>query len=138
MTDDLTFEELPPGRYNGRVEKVHYFFKATTHIVITYKLDTPHGEVRCIVERLPIEAPPSSASYFHTALGVGRVEEILRTKGLSLADANAAGGIRALPGLLEGSAICVITRNRRVAGFNGPVVERVEALEETLDDDHPP
>ena len=43
MTDDLTIEELPPGRYNGTVEKVRYIFTATTHIVITYKLDTPHG-----------------------------------------------------------------------------------------------
>ena len=131
MTDDLTFEELPPGRYKGTVEKVRYSFKATTHIVITYRLDTPDGEVRRIVERLPINAPSSSASYFQTALGKGRVEDILRTKGLSLADAQAAGGIRALPGLLEGSAICVVTRNRRVAGFNVPVVDRIEALEET-------
>ena len=131
MTDDLTFEELPPGRYNGTVEKVRYSFKAATHIVITYKLDTPDGEVRRIGERLPIDAPPSSAFYFQTALGKGRVEDILRTKGLSLADAQAAGGIRALPGLLEGSAICVVTRNRRVAGFNCPVVDRIEALEET-------
>ena len=131
MTDDLTFEELPPGRYNGTVEKVRYSFKAATHIVITYRLDTPDGEVRRIDERLPIGAPSSSASYFQTALGKGRVEDILRTKGLSLADAQAAGGIRALPGLLEGSAICVVTRNRRVAGFNCPVVDRIEALEET-------
>ena len=131
MTDDLTFEELPPGRYKGTVEKIRYSFKAATHIVITYRLDTPDGEVRRIVERLPIDAPSSSAFYFQTALGKGRVEDILRTKGLSLADAQAAGGIRALPGLLEGSAICVVTRNRRVAGFNCPVVDRIEALEET-------
>ena len=128
MTDGLIFEELPPGRYNGTVEKVRYSFNEVTHIVIAYKVDTPHGEVRRIVERLPINAPPSSAFYFQTALGVGRVEEILRTKGLSLADARAAGGIRALPGLLEGSVICVVTRNRRTAGFNCPIVDRVEAF----------
>jgi hypothetical protein len=126
MTDDLIFEELPPGRYNGTVEKVRYSCKEATHIVITYKVDTPHGEVRRIVERLPINAPSSSALYFQTALGRGRVEEILRTKGLCLADAQAAGGIRALPGLLEGSVICVVTRNRRTAGFNCPVVERID------------
>ena len=85
MTDDLTFEELPPGRYKGTVEKIRYSFKAATHIVITYKLDTPDGEVRRIVERLTIDAPPSSAFYFETALGKRRVEDILRTKGLSLA-----------------------------------------------------
>jgi hypothetical protein len=129
MTDDLIFEELPPGRYKGMVEKVRYSFKAATHIVITYKLDTPHGEVRRIVESLPINAPSRSALYFQTVLGRGRVEEILRTKGLSLADAQAAGGIRALPGLLEGSVICVITGNRQTAGFNCPVVDRVEALD---------
>jgi hypothetical protein len=128
MTDDLIFKELPPGRYKGTVEKVRYSFKAATHIVITYKVDEPHGEVRRIVERLPVNAPCSSAFYFQTALGIGRVEEILRTKGLSLADAQAAGGIRALPGLLEGSVICVVTKNRRTAGFNCPVVDRVEAL----------
>ena len=126
MTDDLTFEELPPGRYNGTVERVRYSFKAATHIVITYKLDTPNGEARRIDERLPIGAPSSSAVYFLTALGERRVEDILRTKGLSLTDAQAAGGLRALPGLLEGSAICVVTRNRRVAGFNCPVVDRIE------------
>src|SRR6516225_5742110 len=129
MTDELIFEELPPGRYKGMVEKVRYSFKAVTHIVITYKVDTPHGEVRRIVESLPITAPSSSAFYFPTAFGRGRVEEILRTKGLSLTDAQAAGGIRALPGLLEGSVICVITRNRPTAGFNCPVVNRVEALD---------
>jgi hypothetical protein len=127
MKDDLIFEELPPGRYNGTVEKVRYIFNAATHIVITYKVDTPDGEVRRIVERLPINAPSWSALYFQTVLGIGRVEEILRTKGLSLADAQAAGGIRALPGLLEGSVICVVTGNRRTAGFNCPVVDRVEA-----------
>ena len=127
MTDDLTFEELPPGRYNGTVEKIRYSFKATTHIAITYKLDMPGGEVRRIDERLPIGAPSSSALYFLTALGKRRVEDILRTKGLSLADARAAGGLRALPGLLEGSAICVVTRNRQVAGFNCPVVDHIEA-----------
>jgi hypothetical protein len=127
MTDDLIFEELPPGRYNGTVEKVRFSFNAATHIVITYKVDTLHGEVRRIVERLPINAPSWSALYFQTVLGMGRVEEILRTKGLSLADAQAAGGIRALPGLLEGSVTCVVIRNRRTAGFNCPVVDRVEA-----------
>ena len=127
MTDDLILEELPPGRYKGMVEKVRFIFMAATYIVITYKIDTQHGEVRRIVERLPISAPSSSAFYFQTAFGKRRVEEILRTKGLSLADANAAGGIRALPGLLEGSVISVITRNRWTAGFNCPVVDRVEA-----------
>ena len=126
MTDDLTFEELPPGRYNGTVERVRYSFKAATHIVIAYRLDTPDGKVRRIDDRLPISAPSSSAFYFLTAQGKGRVEDILRTKGLSLADAQAAGGLRALPGLLEGSAICVVTRNRRVAGFNCPVVDHIE------------
>ena len=126
MTVDLTFEERPPGRYKGTVERVRYSFKAATHIVITYRLDTPDGKVRRIDERLPIGAPSSSASYFQTALGKGRVEDILRTKGLSLADAQAAGGLRALPGLLEGSAICVVTRNRRMAGFNCPVVDHIE------------
>ena len=126
MTDDLTFEELPPGRYNGTVEKIRYSFKAATHIVITYKLDTPNGEARRIVERLPISSPSSSVFYFQTALGKGRVEDILRTKGLSLADAQGAGGLRALPGLLEGSAICVVTRNRLAAGFNCPVVDHIE------------
>ena len=128
MTDDLTFEELPPGRYKGTVERVRYSFKAATHIVITYKLDTQDGGVRRVDERLPIHAPSSSTAYFQTALGKGRVAEILRTKGLSLADAQAIGGTRALPGLLEGSAICVVTRNRQAAGFNCPVVHHIEAL----------
>src|SRR5262249_24230268 len=120
-------EELPPGRYNGTVEKIRYSFKEATHIIITYKVDTPHGDVRRIVERLPINAPSSSALYFQTTLGAGRVEEILWTKAVSLAEANAAGGMRALPGLLEGSVICIVTKNRRTAGFNCPIVDSVEA-----------
>src|SRR5262245_40174396 len=114
---DPIFEGLPPGHDNATVERVRYSFNVATHVVITYKVDTPLGEVRRIVERFPISAPSSSAFYFQTALGKGRVEEILRTKGLSLADAQAAGGLRALPGLLEGSVICVVTRTggRRVS-----------------------
>jgi hypothetical protein len=121
--DQLDFEELPPGRYDGTVEKVRFNFKATTTIVITYKLDTPNG-VRRIEERTLIVAPASSAAYFQTTRGLGRVEDILRTQGLSLAD---AGGLRDLPRLLEGAAIGVVTRNQRVAGFNVPVVVRIEA-----------
>ena len=34
---DLGFEELPPGRYDGVVEKIRYNFRTTTQIVITYK-----------------------------------------------------------------------------------------------------
>jgi hypothetical protein len=125
MTDDLTFEELPPGRYDGTVEKIRYVFKATTQISITYKLATPHG-VRQLIEKILISAPPASTSYFYTTKGLGRVEDILRTKQLSLADAQEAGGLRALPGLLEGSAIRVVTRNQRVGGYNTPVVVRIE------------
>ena len=131
MTDDLTFEELPPGRYKGTVEKIRYSFKAATHIVITYKLDTPNGEVRRIVETLPIDAPSSSASYFPTAQGKGRVEDILRTKGLSLADAQAAAGsghCRACSRAVQ-SASSPGTGGR--PGSTVPVVDRIEALEET-------
>ena len=55
MTDDLTFEELPPGRYNGTVERVRYSFKAATHIVIAYRLDaerrTKQGAEQCALSR---------------------------------------------------------------------------------------
>ena len=71
MTDDLTFEELPPGRYKGTVEKIRYIFKAATHIVITYKLDTPDGEVRRIVERLPIECSVLVGSLLPDGAGQG-------------------------------------------------------------------
>ena len=122
---DLGIEELPPGRYDGRVEKVRYTFKAMTKIIITYKLDTPDG-IRRVDDDFLISAPPSSASYYRTTQGLGRVEDILRIRGLSLADAEAAGGLRSLPDLLEGVALGIVTRNRRTAGFNCPVVVRVE------------
>jgi hypothetical protein len=125
MRDDLGFEELAPGRYDGTVEKIRFVFKATTKIVITYKLDTPSG-VRRLAETILISAPPASASYFHTTQGLGRVEDILRTRGLSLADAQHGGGLRALPGLLEGVAVGVVTKNQRIAGYNTPVVMRIE------------
>ncbi len=119
---DLGFEELAPGRYDGVVERVRYAFGATTRIVITYKLETPDG-TRRLEERILISAPPSSASYFHTTAGLARVEDILRIRRMSLADAD---GLKSLPGLLEGVELGVITRNKRTAGFNCPVVTRVE------------
>ena len=51
-----------------------------------------------------IDAPQSSVSYFHTTAGLARVEDILRIRGMSLADAD---GLKSLPGLLEGAAISV-------------------------------
>jgi hypothetical protein len=122
---ELGIEELPPGRYAGMVEKVRYTFTAITKIIITYKIDTPHG-IRRLDDDFLISAPPSSASHYRTTQGLGRVEDILRINGRSLADAKAAGGLRALPGMLEGTALGVVTRNRRTAGFDCPVVIRVE------------
>ena len=44
MSDELSFEELPPGRHGGTVEKVRYSdFRATTQIIFTYKLQTSAG-----------------------------------------------------------------------------------------------
>ena len=122
---DLGIEVLPPGRYAGRVEKVRYTFTAITWITITYRLDTPDG-IRRVEETFLISAPPSSASHYRTTHGLGRVEDILRIKGLTLADAEAAGGLKSLPNLLEGVALGIVTQNRRTAGFNCPVVVRVE------------
>jgi hypothetical protein len=121
---DLGIEVLPPGRYAGRVEKVRYTFTANTWITITYRLDTPDG-IRRVDDHFLISAPPSSASHYRTTHGLGRVEDILRIRGLTLADAEAAGGLKSLPNLLEGVALGIVTQNRRTAGFNCPVVVRV-------------
>jgi len=122
---DLGIEVLPPGRYAGRVEKVRYTFTAITRITITYRFDTPDG-IRRVDDDFLISAPPSSASHYRTTHGLGRVEDILRIRGLTLADAEAAGGLKSLPNLLEGVALGIVTQNRRTAGFNCPVVVRVE------------
>ena len=82
------------------VEKVRYNFRTTTQIIITYKLETPGG-TRRLEERMLIDAPQSSVSYFHTTAGLARVEDILRISGMSLADAD---GLKSLPGLLEGDS----------------------------------
>ena len=119
----LGIEELAPGRYDGTVEKIRFILKATTRISITYKIETPQG-IRRLIERILIGAPLASASYFHTTQGLARVEDILRIKGLALQDVD---GLRDLPKLLEGVAIGVVTRNQRAAGFNVPVVVRIEA-----------
>jgi hypothetical protein len=119
---DLGFEELAPGNYQGTVEKVRYSFGTATHIVLTYMLETPGG-ARRLQERMLIDAPQSSVSYFHTTTGLARVEAILRIRGMSLADAD---GLKSLPGLLEGIAISVVTRNQRLNGYNCPIVVRVE------------
>ena len=70
-----------------------------------------------------IDAPQSSVSYFYTTAGLARVEDILRINGMSLADAD---GLKSLPGLLEGTAVSVVTRNQRLHGYNCPIVVRVE------------
>jgi hypothetical protein len=119
---DFGFEELAPGRYDGVVERIRYQFGAATRIVITYKLETPGG-TRRLEERILINAPQSSVSYFHTTAGLARVDDILRIRGLSLANAD---GLKSLPGMLEGARLGVITRNQRTAGFNCPIVVRVE------------
>jgi hypothetical protein len=51
------------------------------------------------------------------------VEDILRIRGMRLADAD---GLKSLPGLLEGASVSVVTRNRRLHGYNCPIVVRVE------------
>jgi hypothetical protein len=119
---DLGFEELLPGRYQGTIDKVRYNFRTTTQIIITYKLETPSG-TRRLEERMLIDAPQSSVSYFYTTAGLARVEDILRIGGMSLADAD---GLKSLPGLLEGASVSVVTRNQRLHGYNCPIVVRVE------------
>jgi hypothetical protein len=122
VDEDFTYEELPAGRHTGMVEKVRYNFRVTTQIIITYRLETPAG-VRRVEERMLISAPKSSVSAFHTTQGLGRVEDILRICGLTLADVD---GLRALPKTIEGVALGVVTRNQRIAGYNVPIVVRVE------------
>jgi hypothetical protein len=62
-------------------------------------------------------------SAFYTTRGLGRVEDILRIRGLTLADVD---GLGLLPKTIEGVALGVVTRNQRRAGYNVPVVVRVE------------
>jgi hypothetical protein len=119
---DLGFEELAAGRYEGIIDRVRYSFRTTTQIIITYKLETPGG-TRRLEERMLIDAPQSSVSYFFRTAGLARVEDILRINGKSLADAD---GLKSLPGLLEGTAVGVVTRNQRLHGYNCPIVVRVE------------
>lgn len=118
---DLGIEELPPGRYAGVVDKIEYTGKSDIRITITYKIETPTG-LRKLKEQELVSAPSASANHFRTTRGLARVRDILGIKGLRLADAE----IKSLPGLLKGTALGVITRNDRVAGFNTPVVVRVE------------
>jgi hypothetical protein len=118
---DLGIEELAPGRYAGLVKKIEYSGKKNIKIVITYRFDTPAGP-RELEDRELIGAPQSSANYFRTTSGLARVRDILKVKGLTLADAD----YRSLKGLLEGVGLTVITGNKRTAGFNTPFVIRVE------------
>ena len=118
---DLDILELAPGRYAGVVDKVEYSGKPDLRIIITYAIETPNG-VRRLKEKELIRASASSVNHFKTTWGLARVRDILRIKGLTLDDAE----IRSLPKLLEGTALGVVTRNKRVAGFDTPVVVRVE------------
>ncbi len=118
---DFGIEELAPGRYAGFVKKIEYSGKKNIKIIITYRFDTPTG-TRELEDRELIGAPQSSANYFRTTSGLARVRDILKIKGLTLADAD----YRSLKGLLEGVGITVITGNKRTAGFNTPFVIRVE------------
>ena len=125
MTDDLTFEELPPGRYKGTVEKIRYSFKAAA------TSSSPTSSTRRTARSGASSRGSPSTLHPRRLFTSRRRSEATGGRhppdqGLSLADAQAAGGLRALPGLLEGSAICVVTRNRRVAGFDCPVVDHIE------------
>jgi len=117
---DLGIQELAPGRYDGVVDKIEFSGRPDLKVVITYKIETPDG-ARRLKEKELIKATTSSANHFRTAWGLARVRDILRIKGLTLDDAE----IRSLPALLEGTALKVVTRNKRVAGFNTPIVVRV-------------
>jgi hypothetical protein len=118
------FEELPPGRYEGTVERIRYYIETTITIIITYKLNTPNG-VRRVKEEILIQAPKSSRAYFKTTRGWGRVEDILRTQRQAVPTPK---DLNDLPPLLEGLAVAVVTRHERVAGFNVPKVVRIEAI----------
>ena len=100
---DLGIEELPPGRYAGMVEKVRYTFDGDNKIIITYRLDTPNG-IRRVEDDNSDQRPAIIGFPLRTTQGLARVEDILRIKGLTLADAEVRG-LKALPGLLEGTAL---------------------------------
>jgi hypothetical protein len=123
VSNTYDFEELPPGRYEGIVERVLFDIRTTTSISIIYKLDTPGG-VRRVKETIPINAPKSSVNYYYTTMGLRRVEDILQTQKQPLP----AHSLRDLPKLLEGLAIAVVIGHRRMAGYNVPVVMWIEAV----------
>ena len=123
MSDEFGFEELPAGRYEGMVEKVRFYFSGIrTNIVLTYALSSATG-IRRVQEEILVHAPRSTAAHFKTTRGLGRIEDILRTKGQTLA---VVSGLKDLPGLLEGVPLVVVIRSERIAGYNTPVVVRIE------------
>ena len=85
MPSELQWETIDAGLYDATVTSVTYSYKAVISINIAYEIDT-HGALYTIAEWLALEAPRSSPRYFDTAQGKGRVSQILKTMGLTLAD----------------------------------------------------
>ena len=118
---DLGIEELTPGRYDGVVDKIEYSGKSDIQIIITYKIDTPTGvrraERKGVDQRTAFIGQPLPHDK-GTGAGKGHSQDQGTDTGRRRDQVTA--------GLLEGTALKVITRNERVAGFNTPIIVRVE------------
>ena len=120
--EELEWQTLPPGIYDAVVGEVNYSFGETIGILIPYEVVLPGDEIYVVTEWLTLEAPKSSPSYVRTAEGKGRVSQILAVKGMSLKDAKAAGGLKALPDMLRGIALRITVRSKLKNGLSTPVV----------------
>ena len=118
MDIDLTFPTLPEGHYDAVVEQIELKRYTTILLCIGYRI--PHkGRDYHVWEELPIDAPANSPSYSRTALGKGRIHEILTAFGekpppkmldLDLEDA------------LVGREVHIAIRNKQSGTFAIPVV----------------
>ena len=86
MPSELAWETISAGLYDATVTSVTYSYKAVISINIAYKFIDTHGELYTVAEWLAFDAPRSSPRYFDTAQGKGRINQILKTMGLTLAD----------------------------------------------------
>jgi hypothetical protein len=118
---DLTFPSLPEGRYDAVIEAIELKRYSTVLLCIGYRV--PHkGRDYPVWEELPIAAPASSPSYSRTAIGKGRIYEILIAFGEQPPPKIFAPD---LEDVLVGREVHVSIRNKQSGVFPVPVVTAV-------------
>jgi hypothetical protein len=126
MPSELAWVTISAGLYDATVTSVSYSYKAVISINIAYRIIDTHGELYTVAEWLTFDAPRSSPRYFDTAQGKGRVSQILKAMGLTLADLG-VDWISEIPEKIVGARVGLMIGTRNQYGLQVPYVTDVVA-----------